>query len=181
MGRLFDISLGEQFDLTIRRVQARVERDALRGRLVAACLAPPCSSFSSQQRGKLRSRTAPWGKPDLNPVRQERVRLGNLLARAALSLIKVFHRCRVPWALEHPHASFLCRTPEVQKLSKLVGVRRIFVDHCAFGSLHRKRTGLMFGHCDHADTACLAAFRCHSSNGICDFPAGGMLSFLENF
>ena len=168
-GRLFDISLGMQFDLTSKVVRSRIERDALRGLLVAACLAPPCTSFSAQQRGKLRSLPWPWSKPGLSPERQEKVRVGNLLARSALALIRVFHRCRIPSVLEHPHASFLWHTPQVVRLRKLASVRFIFVDHCAFGSPHRKRTGLLFGHCDHADIEALAECRCHSSDGICDF------------
>ena len=44
--QIFDINQGIQFDLTDRKVLRKLERDALKGRIVGAMLATPCTSWS---------------------------------------------------------------------------------------------------------------------------------------
>ena len=58
---------GENHDLTRPCVQRKIQFDIQKGLILAAMLAPPCSSFS-QARDRtrvIRSRDHPWGLPDL--------------------------------------------------------------------------------------------------------------------
>lgn len=56
--REYDVSRGPHEDLTRRPVQQRIRRDIKRGVVIAALLAPPCSSFSTARHRTEVARTA---------------------------------------------------------------------------------------------------------------------------
>jgi len=106
---------------------------------------PPCSSFSA-----LRS-LDPGGplRPKGNPVGDEahpQVRLGNMLWRRALQLMKALVKRGVHVVLEHPASSRAWLWPETQAAIDALGLTRHRVDWCSFrsdadgGPLARKAT-----------------------------------------
>ena len=168
-GRVWDLAAGPRYDLCRRSVRRQLCREARRGLLIAACLAPPCSTFSLQQRGALRALDQPWGKSGLDDRLQSKVDSGNRTARAALSLARQFLSLGVSWVLEHPAGSYLWKTPEMQALIDSPHVMLITIDQCAFRVPWRKSTRLLFGNCDPEDVLGLASHRCKSTSKICSF------------
>ena len=104
-GRVWDIVWGPVYELLQRSVRKTIAREVEAGRLIAAMLAPPCTTFSIAQRGALRSLECPWGFPKLPPDKQAKVLMGNRLARCALQLARFFHAKGIHWIIEHPATS----------------------------------------------------------------------------
>ena len=167
-GRIWDTRWGHEFDLLKRSVRRAIAREAKAGHLIAAMLAPPCTSFSIAQRGALRSLIFPWGKPRLPPDKQAKVLLGNRLARVALQLAHLFQKLGIPWIIEHPATSYFWKCAETQTLMSQPKVETIIFEQCAFGSRHRKSTTLMCGHLDRHDLDNFANCRCPVA-GPCSF------------
>ena len=94
-------------DLTKPLVQFKIKHDIEKGILLAAMLAPPCSSFS-QARDRtmvVRDRLHPWGLDDLPLHEREKVEVGNACFRATFKIIKWLDKHHIPWILENPSTS----------------------------------------------------------------------------
>ncbi len=168
--RSWDVAAGPAFDLTQRSVQRAIEHEARKGHVLASMLAPPCGSFgpAGNRRHPVRSRELPWGKDpkELSEREVARVALGNATLRAAIALIKVFHRLKIPWILEHPQASFAFQTRELQKIMSDDNVSSTVLDQCRYGTLWRKRTRLLCGNVAEQDLEKLKLM-CTGSGGFC--------------
>ena len=115
----WDISWGKQFDLTDVAVRSRIKQDIAQGKVLAAMLAPPCSSFSRARDRTRVIRTArfPWGLPSrfLSDAESASITLGNKCFRAAIDLIQCLDKHRVPWILENPSTSKCWWLPPLKK------------------------------------------------------------------
>ena len=151
--RQWEVEKGAEYDLTAPFVKRQLRKQVSDGRVIVGVLAPPCASFSTLQnlRGPVRSPAQPWGLANLDSKKQQRIEQGNKAARAALYYLGVFLRGGVPAVLEHPASSMLWQTPEVSQLLQDHRVCSVVLDQCQYGGPFRKRTRLMFIHCDRLD------------------------------
>lgn len=86
-----DIIHGKHHHLTNPKIFRVVVRFIRSGRVASVWLGTPCTSFSMARRGRppaLRSRQFPWGVGGLSEEDQERVRLGNILAKRSLAIFR---------------------------------------------------------------------------------------------
>ena len=168
--RGWELEAGPQYDLTCCRVRGKIASETRAGKIIGSMLAPPCASWGPAGNRSFPVRTSerPWGKPDeeLTEKQHARVALGNATMRAALILIRLFDRLRIPWILEHPHASFCFKTVEMIAIMKWPRVVEVVPDQCRFGTPWRKRTRLLCGNIDEQDLTRLR-LRCTGSGGLC--------------
>ena len=128
----WEVLHGEQYDLTKPLVRAHIKADAQRGRLMAAMLAPPCTTFSiaRDRTSVIRDRVYPWGRPDVSERDKQKLKIGNACMRAALDLVMFFHKCGIPWILEHPASSKAWFLPEMKRLEKQPRTASVVGDFC---------------------------------------------------
>ena len=166
----WELERGVQFDLTNRKVRRKLIRDVKKGRVLAAMLAPPCTTFSvARDRTKvIRSREHPWGLPSdqLTSAELEKVLEGNRCFEAAFELIHLFNKHQVPWLLENPATSKCWYLPPIHDLLNNQGSCSITLDFCQFGTPWRKRTTFLAGQLDMQDLARLQR-HCRGSHGYC--------------
>ena len=133
---------GPQYDLTSPAVENQLHRGIEKGQVIAAMLAPPCSTFSParDRTSVIRNRAYPWGLTHrmLSEADREKLRLGNNCMRAAIRYAKHLHRRKTPWALENPRSSKCWRLPGMQQLESSEGVLAMIVDFCQFGTPWKK-------------------------------------------
>ena len=162
--------------MTDPKVLRKLERDALKGRIVAAMLATPCTSWSvaRNRTNVIRSRGEPWGvqfpKKPLSVKDAESLRLGNKTMRSTLKLLRLFTKLKIPWALENPFSSNMWWVPALRKYCESGVARLAFVDQCAWGRPWRKRTNILIHGCDPVDIDALernqcTGYRCCSFSG----------------
>lgn len=151
----WDIEHGNRFDLMKPTVVKRLLKDIAAGRILAATLSPPDTSFSTaRDRAKvLRSEQFPWGLPRhlLSEHESQRVILGNSWFETCFKVISCLQSYRVPWILEHPASSKRWFLPPMTPL--LEQCLLLEVDLCQFGAPWKKRTKLLCGNFDLQDTA----------------------------
>ena len=144
----YEISRNNLEDVTSPACLAFLLKSSQSRRLACVWLATPCSSFSQARRGQggkmpgaLRTREQVLGLPGLSDRDQERVRLGNRLARWTCRFIKACLQSGIPVILENPAGSLLWHFPGFQRLAKQG--RSIIYDNCQYGEVWRKRTRLV--------------------------------------
>lgn len=105
--REWELLHGPDHDLTKPLVQFKIKHDIEKGILLAAMLAPPCSSFSQARNRTMvvRDRLHPWGLDDLPLHEREKVEVGNACFRATFKIIKWLDKHHIPWILENPSTS----------------------------------------------------------------------------
>ena len=157
---------GENFDLTRPSVLRSIEQDASRGRLLAAMLAPPCGSFSAINRFSGRSRSDPWAANVVHDTAYmtESVRVGNRCMRAALRIIRILERHRIPWILEHPLTSRAWWIPALEALKRQPHIQFLKLDQCQYGTPWRKATGLLASRIDCVERL---SRRCCGRGNVC--------------
>ena len=165
--REWELLHGPSGDLTKPAVLSNIRTDISNRKIVAAMLAPPCSSFSParDRTSVIRDKNHPWGLPNISIRDQEKVRLGNQCLRSSLRIIKWLDDMGVPWVLENPHSSKMWYVPELIKLQQADHTHVIVTDFCQFGTCWRKRTRLLCGNLQWDDVA-----RCQRTclgHGIC--------------
>ena len=173
--RFYDILIDPIYgDMTNPKVKRFLRRAVKTGRCFAMMLQPLCASWSiaRHRTNVIRSGLHPWGLPrrlwqkPWSDNDHKALATGNATMSSALELAAECQRNGVPWALENPATSIVWLTPEVLKLLAMHGVRFVLVDFCYWGTPWRKRTGILFGHCDGQDLDSLAKCRC-SGVGTC--------------
>jgi hypothetical protein len=146
---------GEHGDLTRPMVRHRIKQDVRNGLVLAAMLAPPCSSFSParDRTSVIRTKECPWGIPShlLNAKDQIKVQIGNDCVQAAIELAVYFHKHKLPWILENPHASKMWFLAPLIDLMNDPDVQIVVSDFCQFGTKWRKRTRFLCGNIDYND------------------------------
>lgn len=165
--REWELLHGECGDLTKPAVLSKIRFDISNKKIVAAMLAPPCSSFSParDRTSVIRDRYHPWGLPNISPKDQEKVRIGNQCLRSSLRIIRWLDRLGVPWILENPHSSKMWFIPELVELQHAAHTQVIVTDFCQFNTRWRKRTRLLCGNLQWDDIA-RCQRTCHG-HGIC--------------
>ena len=105
-------------DLLKGGVQRRLREDIMKGKVVAACLAPPCGTFSVavSRSCRLRSKEEPWGLAGLEDRLEEKVKHGNDLLRTAIRIMKWLLGRGTPFCFEHPVSAYSWATPELEEL-----------------------------------------------------------------
>jgi hypothetical protein len=167
---VIEIDIVHGFDILKRGRLAWLRGVLMSGLIDAVHFGTPCSSFSrarDRPNGPppLRSDSMVLGLPDLRPHDADKVRLGNALASATLSLADVARLHGIPGTVENPHTSRIWLLPSWQRFVQRRCVRTTILDICAFEAPWRKRTRLISWHIDLA----LIDRRCTSSRGCCGF------------
>lgn len=166
--REWELLHGDNSDLTRPCVLYKLEQDIKNGKVLAAMLAPPCSSFSPARDRTcvIRSKEFPYGLANLSDKDAEKVRVGNLCFKSAFRIIRVLNKYNVPWILENPHSSKCWYLPEFRKLMSLSSVHVRVTDFCCYGTKWRKRTRLLIGNVEYEDSLRLQR-TCSGTRGFC--------------
>eukprot|EP00438_Fugacium_kawagutii_P016537 Skav227298 [mRNA] locus=scaffold2645:95140:99516:- [translate_table: standard] len=166
--REWELLHGEEYDLTKPCVLWKIHEDIKHGKIIAAMLAPPCSSFSpARDRTRvIRTRQFPWGLQDLPEHEVAKVKLGNRCFRSAVKIIEWLDYAGIPWILENPHSSKCWYLPPIKRLLSLPHVRVSVCDFCQYGTKWRKRTRFVSGNLDECDLGRIQC-RCHGKPGWC--------------
>ena len=166
--REWELLKGENHDLTRPVVLRKIQYDIKKGLIIAAMLAPPCSSFSpARDRTRvIRSRAFPWGIAGVPPHEVEKLEVGNACILAALKIIKTLDRHGVPWVLENPHSSKMWYLPPLVDFQNSCHTTTIVTDFCQWGTRWRKRTRLLAGNINPIDLERLQKI-CRGSRGLC--------------
>ena len=133
VGPILDLTYSRHYDLTEGRVVAWVLFMMEEGRLRSFLVAPPCTTFSAAAHPSLRSYKIPLGYDPHHP----RVKVGNCLAMAALTLLFAGLRLRIFGLGEQPRRSKMRWLQQWQNLLRL-GAREAFLASCMYGSIHQK-------------------------------------------
>ena len=166
--REWEILKGPEHDLTHPCVVSKILADVSKCKIIAAMLAPPCSSFSpARDRTRvIRSKEYPWGLPDLPLPEQDKVAVGNRCFRSALRIIKALDSHKIPWILENPHSSKCWYLPGLRRLAASAHVHTRVLDFCQYGTPWRKRIRFLLGNIDSFDSLRLDNRLC-SGHGVC--------------
>ena len=167
--REWELLHGNNGDLTSPGVLFKIRVDIRKGKVLAAMLAPPCSSFSPARDRTMviRSQEYPWGLPDLPPHEQEKVDIGNLCFLSAFKIIEWLDQAGIPWILENPHASKCWYLPQLQALQQSSHTHTVVVDFCQYHTIWRKRTRLLCGNINTDDLERMRLRRCSGTRGYC--------------
>ena len=137
-GPVIDVSISKQFDLRQHRVIEWIIFLMEEDRLMAFLVSPPCTTFSPAAHPCMRSYSMPRGFDQSNP----KVRFGNQLAFASLTLMMTALRLGKFGLLEQPRRSKMRWLQEWQRLLEL-GAKETFTASCMFGSIHQKEFALL--------------------------------------
>eukprot|EP00972_Heterocapsa_arctica_P085821 12647676-Heterocapsa_arctica.AAC.1 len=80
------------------------------------------------------------GLPNLTPIDELKVLVGNKLMRATASLMMLCVSLDIPVAVENPHSSWLWHAPPMEHLRSRNVIREFVIDFCQWGQPWRKRT-----------------------------------------
>ena len=184
-GRVWDVCLSPHLDITLPRCRHVLVQDAHAGLLQAVMLAPECRSWSNARArtNAIRSKTEPWGvafpsKP-LTANDIAALKSGNKQVRAVISLLRVFDRLKIPWALENPRSSYLWATPEFLQMANYPWIETRRIDQCAFGTAWKKSTLLMFSRCEVECLRILDSKVCCAS-GVCHYTKKPHIQLIGN-
>lgn len=167
--REWEILHGCNGDLTSPAVLFKIKTDIKNGKVLAAMLAPPCSSFSPARDRTMviRSREHPWGLPNLPPHEQKKIDVGNHCFLSTFKIIDWLDEAGVPWVLENPHGSKCWHLPQLQVLSQSLHTQIVVVDFCQYQTSWRKRTRLLCGNIATEDLDRMRLRRCTGTRGYC--------------
>ena len=169
---LWDISYGENYDLTQTLNQQKILSWLISGVIRAGHLGTPCNSFSrarDQPGGppQLRSDLMPLGLPNLRPGDATKVKIGNILLRFSVKMLRKAKDLFIAFTLENPARSRLWICPPMRSFLRLRGVQEAVVEFCAFGTRWRKSTKFVGVHVSFDS---LSACRClGAKRGLCKF------------
>lgn len=172
---LWDICLGEQYDLSRRCNRRRIIEWARCGWLTGFHLGTPCESFSRARDvppgpPPLRSDQQPMGLPNLRPGDQLKVQLGNMFMRFSACLLHLACVLNIPATLENPERSRLWLCPPISALLRRKVVTFAVTHFCGWGAPWKKATGFLGVH---LDLTRLDVVQCKSSKrGVCQFSSG---------
>ena len=167
---LWDITLGEDYDLTRFENQRKIFGWMQSGFFRAGHLGTPCNSMSrarDQPGGPppLRSDQHPLGLPNLLPHDQRKVAIGNILMRFSAKVLNLALQVIIAFTLENPARSRLWICPPIAAVMRRRNTQFQLVEYCMFGKPWRKSTGFLG---IHLNLDLLASFRCiGSKRGVC--------------
>ena len=164
--REWEMLNGDCYDLTRPCVLRHIEQDASKQKLLAAMLAPLCGSFSGINRFAHRSHDDPWASQvqHASPYMVESVAAGNRCMRAALRIIRILERHKIPWIMEHPLTSRAWWLPGFAALRRQAHIEFVVLDQCMYGTPWKKATALL---CSRIDNLNRISHRCGGRRGTC--------------
>lgn len=169
---LWDIDLGEQYDLCSRANQQRIIHWIQSGMVRGGHLGTPCGSFSRARDRpakppQLRSDSCPLGLQGLRPADSKKVAIGNLLMRFTVRVLLLALQLGLAFTVENPQKSRLWLCPPFRRLLRRRFVQQQDVEFCAFGTQWKKSTRFVSTHLVLDN---LAPYRCHGAKrGLCAF------------
>ena len=127
---LWDVTLGAEYDLTLKNNQNKILEWMRGGALLGGHLGTPCNSFSrarDQPGGPppLRSDSQPLGLPGLRPHDACKVRTGNILLRFSVAVMMLALEFSLPFTLENPQRSRLWICPPMSALLRRKTVQQV--------------------------------------------------------
>ena len=164
-----DIASDASHDLSKRALQDFILLLISLDKIAGVWMGTPCTSWSRARRndGKgpspLRSDSQLWGLDNLSTSDQDRVRLGNNLAKFSLRVFKMCWQARIPAAIENPSSSRFWLIPKVAHLLIHDRTSMHVTDYCQDGTPWRKRTKVLTCHLDFS----LVPRLCQGCRGIC--------------
>ena len=166
--REWELLKGDEHDLTNPCVVFKVCENVRKEKILAAMMAPPCSSFSCarDRTSVIRNRQYPWGIDGISEADAKKVQAGNKCFLTCFKLIKLFDQRKVPWVLENPHSSKCWFLPQLLDLEKQDNVQIAVSDFCRFGAKWRKRTRFMVGNVCPSDVERIQK-QCSGKRGMC--------------
>ena len=169
---LWDIDLGEHYDLCSRANQQRIIHWIQSGMVRGGHLGTPCGSFSRARDRpggppQLRSDSCPLGLQGLRPADSKKVAIGNLLMRFTVRVLLLALQLGLAFTVENPQKSRLWLCPPFRRLLRRRFVQQQDVEFCAFGTQWKKSTRFVSTHLVLDN---LAPYRCHGAKrGLCAF------------
>lgn len=169
---LWDILLGEDYDLRLLHNRRKLTEWLRCGALVGFHLGTPCESFTRARDvppgpPPLRSDQCPLGLPDLRPGDQLKVMTGNLWMRFSARMLVLAAMFRVWATLENPQRSRLWLCPPIQAVSRRRVAHMHLTHYCFWGMPFKKATSFLainFKLTSLENTLCMGARR-----GFCAF------------
>ena len=167
---LWDISLGDEYDLRRRHNRWRIAGWLRAGLVRAGHLGTPCHSFSrarDRQPGPppLRSDSQVMGLPNLSVADKQKVTEGNLFMRFSCYVMTLASVLHIPFTMENPARSRLWLCPAVQRMLRRKAIRLFTCEFCMFGTKWRKSTSFA---ASFVDLSRLFHFRClGAKRGLC--------------
>lgn len=149
---MWDISLGEQYDLRVRANQRLILGWLKAGQVRGVHMGTPCQSFSrARDHGPgpppLRSDAWPMGLPTLARTGdQEAVRVGNMLMAFSAAVFHLCIRLAVPVTIENPARSRLWICPPTMALLRRKATAFTLTEFCMWGKPWRKSTAFLSAH-----------------------------------
>ena len=136
----WDLRYGTEFDLLDPKVMDALIQLIRDGRIGWLWLAPPCTSHSVAQNGRiggqLRSPAFPEGVPPVHPLAE----WGNDLWNRSIDLFQEALDASVFAAIEHPWTSYAWACKKSQPALERESVARLRVDMCMFPDAEKQRT-----------------------------------------
>ena len=131
--------MAKNYDLTQTLNQQKILSWLISGVIRAGHLGTPCNSFSrarDQPGGppQLRSDLMPLGLPNLRPGDATKVKIGNILLRFSVKMLRKAKDLFIAFTLENPARSRLWICPPMRSFLRLRGVQEAVVEFCAFGN-----------------------------------------------
>ena len=167
---MWDISLGPDYDLLLRKHQWKIVGYIRANRVRALHLRTPCTSFSRARDRRpgpppLRSNECPLGLPGLSAKDQQKVKCGNVLIRFSARILMLCGNLFIPGTLENPAMSRLWLCKATTHVLRRRFAQQAVCDFCQFGTPWKKPTRFAGVH---IDLGRLAQCRCQGApRGFC--------------
>lgn len=167
---LWDISLGEAYDLRSRNNRWKITGWLRSGMIRAGHLGTPCHSFSRARDRRpgpppLRSDEQVMGLPNLRPGDQQKVSEGNLFMRFSVQVMLLASVLCIPFTMENPSRSRIWLCPAVARMLRRRNINLFICEFCMFGTKWRKSTAFAAAL---VDLSVFSRFRClGSKRGLC--------------
>ena len=169
---LWDIELGEQYDLLVFSNRLKIRQWMKAGWIRGFHLGTPCESFTRARDippgpPPLRSDQQPLGLSGLKPHDQTKVVIGNIFMRWSAGLLALACMFKIPATLENPQRSRLWLCPPIQQIVRRRVCQLAVTHYCGWGMPWKKPTAFL---AVHVNIARIETAQCKcSKRGICGF------------
>lgn len=166
---LWDICMGEKYDLRSQQNRMLILGWIRAGFILGGHCGTPCNSFSRARDRRpgpppLRSDTMVMGLPNLAAHDQIKVSEGNLFMRFTLQIMMLAATLMLPWTFENPARSRIWLCPSVLRMLRRRCCTFTVFEMCMFGTSWRKPTAIA---AMHVSLDSLQSFRCLGSKRGC--------------
>lgn len=169
---LWDIELGQQYDLLVFSNRVKIRQWMKAGWIRGFHLGTPCESFTRARDippgpPPLRSDQQPLGLSGLKPHDQTKVVVGNIFMRWSAGLLALACMLNIPGTLENPQRSRLWLCPPIQQIVRRRVSQLAVTHYCGWGMPWKKPTAFL---AVHVNIARIETAQCKcSKRGICGY------------